>query len=125
VSTRSCERTVEHIRSNGYQGRFYRRTITYYEEEGLVHWTMGAPIHETTIINICRKGNTFEYRRNTGPCADVACKTRECSVNLNPRERQEITARALVEYHIAMSPSWAGSARADSALPSTIVTRLS
>lgn len=60
------EKMVEHIRSNGYLGRFYDRPITYYEEDGLVYWTMGAPVHETTIINRCRKEDSFEYRLQNG-----------------------------------------------------------
>jgi hypothetical protein len=59
-------RLVLHIRSNGYEGRFYRRTITYFEEDGLVYWTMGAPAEETTIVNRCPKEQTFEYRMAHG-----------------------------------------------------------
>jgi hypothetical protein len=53
---------VEHIRAQGYQGVFYKKEIIYYDEDGLVYWTMGAPIEETTIINRCRKEQTYEYR---------------------------------------------------------------
>ena len=53
---------IEHIRANGYQGQFYKMEITYYDEDGLVYWTMGAPVEETTIINRCRKEQTYEYR---------------------------------------------------------------
>jgi len=53
---------VEHIRANGYQGNFYKKEITYYDEDGLVYWTMGAPVEETTIINRCKKEQTYEYR---------------------------------------------------------------
>ena len=53
---------VEHIRANGYQGSFYKKQITYYDEGGLVYWTMGAPVEETTIINRCRTEQTYEYR---------------------------------------------------------------
>ena len=53
---------VEHIRENGYQGYFYKKEITYYDEDGLVYWTMGAPVLETTIINRCKKEQTYEYR---------------------------------------------------------------
>jgi hypothetical protein len=60
------ERMVMHIRSNGYEGRFYEKPITYYEEAGLVYWTMGAPLGETTIINRCRKEDSFEYRSTHG-----------------------------------------------------------
>ncbi len=53
---------VKHIRANGYQGAFYKKKMTYYDEEGLVYWTMGAPVEETTIINRCKKEQTYEYR---------------------------------------------------------------
>ena len=35
---------VDHVRTHGRSGRFYERAIVYYEEAGLVYWTMGAPI---------------------------------------------------------------------------------
>ena len=60
------ERTVTHIPTNGYEGRFYQKEIMYYEEAGLVHWTMGAPLEETVIINRCRKEDTFESRSKNG-----------------------------------------------------------
>jgi hypothetical protein len=53
---------VRHIRANGYEGKFYWKSITYYDDSGLVYWTMGAPIEETTIINRCKKENSYEYR---------------------------------------------------------------
>ena len=56
------EQLVSHIRSNGYEGRFYSEKITYYEKNGFLYWTMGAPINETNIINRCRKENSFEHR---------------------------------------------------------------
>ena len=64
------ERLVKHIRSNGYEGRFYQIKITYYEEAGLVYWTMGAPLNETIIINRCRKEASFEYRSKNGKLPD-------------------------------------------------------
>ncbi len=57
---------IEHIRSQGYEGTFYRMKITYYDEDGLTYWTMGAPIEETIIINRCRKENTYEVRLAEG-----------------------------------------------------------
>jgi hypothetical protein len=36
------------------------------EEAGLVYWTMGAPLNDTTIINRCRKETSFEYRSKNG-----------------------------------------------------------
>ena len=46
---------VEHIRKYGYEGKFYNKTITYFDEDGMTYWTMGAPIEETIIINRCDK----------------------------------------------------------------------
>ena len=60
------ERMVKHIRSNGSEGHFYQQKITYYEEDGLVYWTMGAPLEATIIINRCRKGDSFEARSAAG-----------------------------------------------------------
>jgi len=57
---------VEHIRCFGYEGRFYKMKLIYFEEDGYVYWTMGAPIEETTIINRCTKENTYEYRLKMG-----------------------------------------------------------
>ena len=58
--------TVRHIRTHGYEGRFYHRSITYFEEAGRLYWTMGAPVEETTIINRCRKEDSFEARASAG-----------------------------------------------------------
>ena len=57
---------VKHIRTHGSEGTFYRRSITYYDEDGLTYWTMGAPVEETTIINRCKKENTYEVRLAEG-----------------------------------------------------------
>jgi hypothetical protein len=57
---------VNHIRAFGYEGRFYQRKITYLEDGNLIYWTMGAPIEETTIINRCRKEDSYEYRMKNG-----------------------------------------------------------
>ena len=53
---------VEHIRRNGYGGKFYNKSLTYYDEGEMVYWTMGEPIEDTVIINRCRKNDTYEYR---------------------------------------------------------------
>jgi len=55
---------VEHIRANGYQDYFYKKEITYYDEDGLVYWTMGAPVEETIIVNRCRTEQTYQYRKS-------------------------------------------------------------
>jgi hypothetical protein len=57
---------VAFIRDNGYEGKFYNKPITYYDHEGRVFWTMGAPIEETTIINRCLKEDSFESRLKKG-----------------------------------------------------------
>ena len=60
----------------GYEGRFYQRAITYYEEAGLVYWTMGAPLPETTVINRCRKEDTYEERLKRGALPESRARTR-------------------------------------------------
>jgi len=56
------EALVCHIRAHGFEGRFYRRVLTYYAEDGLLYWTMGEPLGETAIINRCRKEDSYESR---------------------------------------------------------------
>ena len=60
------EKLVKHIRANGYEGKFYSKSITYYDEDGLVYWTMGAPLEETIIVNRCKQENTYENRLKEG-----------------------------------------------------------
>jgi len=62
VDNRFFVELVTHIRTNGYKGKFYQKDIIYFDNDGLVYWTMGAPIEETTVINRCKKENSFEYR---------------------------------------------------------------
>jgi hypothetical protein len=57
---------VNHIRKNGYQGTFYKIPITYFDEDGLIYWTMGSPVEETIIINRCKKENSYEERLKNG-----------------------------------------------------------
>lgn len=57
---------VVHIRAYGYQGSFYQRTMTYFDDGGMTFWTMGAPIEETTIINRCKKEDSYESRLRNG-----------------------------------------------------------
>lgn len=47
---------------HGYEGRFYHRIPKYYVEDGLLYWTMGKPIEETTIINRRKEENSYENR---------------------------------------------------------------
>ena len=60
------EQLVRHIRKHGYEGRFYDKPITYYDDAGMVYWTMGASIEKTTIINRCRKEDSYESRLEDG-----------------------------------------------------------
>jgi len=57
------EQLVRHIRANGSEGTFYHEKYIFFEEVGMLYWTMGAPIAETTIINRCKKESSFEYRK--------------------------------------------------------------
>ena len=60
------EQLVRHIRANGSAGAFYQETYIFFEEDGMLYWTMGAPVNETTIINRCRKENSYESRLKNG-----------------------------------------------------------
>jgi hypothetical protein len=56
------EQLVRHIRANGCEAPFYGEKYIYFEEGGMLYWTMGAPVNETTIINRCKKENSYEAR---------------------------------------------------------------
>ena len=57
---------VRHIRAHGREGRFYRRVLLYYEETGMVYWTMGEPLAQTTVVNRCGSDETYERRLELG-----------------------------------------------------------
>ncbi len=57
---------VKHIRKYGYEGRFYQKPITFFDENGMVYWTMGEPLTQTIIVNRCTKEQTYEYRLKQG-----------------------------------------------------------
>ncbi len=57
---------VLHIREFGYSGKFYSKTMTYFDQDGFSYWTMGAPIEETMILNRTQKENTYEQRLKNG-----------------------------------------------------------
>lgn len=65
-------RLVHHIRQHGFEGRFYQRVLIYFVEDGLLYWTMGEPIEETTIINRCKEEGSYEnlLRNGTLPHGD-------------------------------------------------------
>jgi hypothetical protein len=60
------EQLVRHIRANGFEAPFYDEKYIYFEEGGMLYWTMGAPVNETTIINRCRKESSYEARLKNG-----------------------------------------------------------
>ena len=60
------EELARHVRAHGREGRFYERVLVYYEEAGIVYWTMGAPLQDATIINRCRSEDTYERRLEAG-----------------------------------------------------------
>ena len=60
------EQLVRHIRANGSDGAYYQETFIYFEEDGMLYWTMGNPINETTIINRCKKESSYECRLKNG-----------------------------------------------------------
>ena len=59
-------KTVEYIRSNGYEGRYYETKNMHFDDDKYSYWTMGDPIEETTIINRCLKEDTYEKRLAKG-----------------------------------------------------------
>jgi hypothetical protein len=67
---------VEHIRTFGYEGKFYSKTLTYFDDDGMVYWTMGEPIGETTIVNRCKTNQTYEYRLKHGTLPEPKATTR-------------------------------------------------
>ena len=66
VNVKLFNELVKHIRKYGYEGMFYQKSITYFEHEGKVYWTMGAPVGDTTIINRCKNEATYEARLKKG-----------------------------------------------------------
>ena len=53
---------VQYIREYGYEGKFYSKTMTYYDEDDRVYWTRGASLDETIIVNRCKKEDSYESR---------------------------------------------------------------
>ncbi len=66
VDANLFEQLARHIRANGYARAFYQETLVYYEEGGMLYWTMGTPISEATIINRCRRESSYESRLRNG-----------------------------------------------------------
>ncbi len=66
VDTKLFEALVRHIRKHGFEARFYNRILIYFAEDGLLYWTMGAPVEQTTIINRCEQQDSYENRLKNG-----------------------------------------------------------
>jgi hypothetical protein len=57
---------VRYIRDNGYEGMFYKKIITYFNDGEFIYWDMGGSLEETGIINRCRKEDSYENRLLNG-----------------------------------------------------------
>ena len=42
---------VMFIRNNGVKEYFYKKAFIYFYHDGYKYWTMGAPVHQTILIN--------------------------------------------------------------------------
>jgi hypothetical protein len=45
---------------------YYSQKYIYFEHDGMLYWTMGSPVEETTVINRCEVTSSYEYRREHG-----------------------------------------------------------
>lgn len=78
VDGQMFEKTVTHIREHGYSDRFYRLTITYFDQGGFVYWTVVPPAgdpewypaEEETIVDRSVAEGTYEYRLKHGTLPD-------------------------------------------------------
>jgi len=77
VDERLFVELVKHIRAHGYEGRFYQKPITYFDEDGMVYWTMGEPLELTTIVNRCTKEQSYEYRLQHGTLPETLAEQSE------------------------------------------------
>ena len=66
VDQKLFDQLVLHIRTNGQEKPFYTKTYIYFEEDGMLYWTMDAEISDTTLINRCKKENSYECRLKNG-----------------------------------------------------------
>jgi hypothetical protein len=66
VDEKLFEQLVHHIRANGHEEAFYTETYIYFEDDGMLYWTMDAEVSDTTLINRCRKESSYECRLKNG-----------------------------------------------------------
>lgn len=57
---------ARHIFDHGTDGRFYSQVRKYHHEGGKVYWSMDDFVEETTLINRCDEGQTYEARVAAG-----------------------------------------------------------
>jgi hypothetical protein len=100
VDEKLFEQLVHHIRTNGFEAAFYQETFIYFEEDGLLYWTMGNPINDTTIINRCKKENSYECRLKNGtlPPAPTHAEQRaqDDLMKLPPEMRERVAHRSAI-----------------------------
>jgi hypothetical protein len=66
VDQKLFQQLAHQIRANGHEERFYQEKYIYFEEAGMLYWTMDVLISETTIVNRCRKEHSYECRLKNG-----------------------------------------------------------
>ena len=68
------QKIVLHIRKHGVWEDFYKSQFKYFEQDGVVYWTMVPkkedakwyPPEDEDIINKCPVESTYKYRRSEG-----------------------------------------------------------
>jgi len=68
------QKLVLHIREHGVWEDFYKSQFKYFEQDGVVYWTMVPkkedarwyPPEDEDIINKCSVESTYKYRRSEG-----------------------------------------------------------
>ena len=68
------QKLVLHIREHGAWEDFYKSQFKYFEQDGVVYWTMVPkkedakwyPPEDEDIINKCSVESTYKYRRSEG-----------------------------------------------------------
>ncbi len=77
------EELVLHIRRYGRKGRFYSRSLLYFEEADMLYWTMveqegdgswSYSVDAETIINRCREQESWENRKAAGTLPEDLAK---------------------------------------------------
>jgi hypothetical protein len=74
VDEQLFQKLVLHIREHGVWEDFYKSQFKYFEQDGVVYWTMVPkkedakwyPPEDEDIINKCPVESTYKYRRSEG-----------------------------------------------------------